>query len=88
MQQSNVIFGALFLAFIVFITVRGELPTYLSLLRGSGQTKNIGNEGSISVGSSDNPFDIAKVTGNIGTALDTGKDAISNAAKLLDLFGG
>ncbi len=34
MQQSNVIFGALLIAFIVFITLRGELPTYITILRG------------------------------------------------------
>lgn len=32
MSQSNLIFAALLFAFIVFITVRGELPTYMSLL--------------------------------------------------------
>lgn len=32
MRQSSVIFGALFVAFIVFITVRGELPAYLGAL--------------------------------------------------------
>jgi hypothetical protein len=37
-QQSNVIFGALLIAFIVFITLRGELPTYLTILRGGGAT--------------------------------------------------
>jgi hypothetical protein len=36
MQQSNVIFGALLLGFIVFITTKGELPSYLNLLRGVG----------------------------------------------------
>lgn len=35
-QQSNVIFAALLIAFILFITNRGELPTYLTLLRGGG----------------------------------------------------
>ena len=34
MQQSNVIVGGLFIAFIVFVTAKGELPTYISLLRG------------------------------------------------------
>lgn len=34
MQQSNVIFGMLLLAFIVFITTKGELPSYITLLRG------------------------------------------------------
>jgi len=32
MNQSTVIFGVLIFAFIVFITVRGELPAYLSVL--------------------------------------------------------
>lgn len=40
MQQSNVIFGALLIAFIMFITLRGELQTYISLLRGSGTPAN------------------------------------------------
>lgn len=34
--QSAVIFGALFLAFVIFITARGELPTYLAILTGRG----------------------------------------------------
>jgi hypothetical protein len=33
-SQSNVIFAYLLIAFIVFITVRGELPTYLGFLLG------------------------------------------------------
>lgn len=37
MQQSNFIFGMILIAYIVFITVRGELPIYISLLRGSGK---------------------------------------------------
>lgn len=41
MQQSNIIFGFLLVAFVVFITVRGELPTYLSLLRGSSANGNV-----------------------------------------------
>lgn len=36
MQQSNVIFGSLLLAYIVFITLRGELPAYITILRGGG----------------------------------------------------
>lgn len=37
MQQSNVIFAYLLVAFILFISLRGELPTYITLLRGGGQ---------------------------------------------------
>ena len=32
MNQSNVIFGALLFAFLIFITLRGELQTYMGLL--------------------------------------------------------
>jgi len=32
MQQSNVIFAFLFIGFIVFITARGELRTYMGFL--------------------------------------------------------
>jgi hypothetical protein len=42
MSQSNIIFGFLFVAFVVYATARGELGTYLNLLlrpnAGSGQT--------------------------------------------------
>lgn len=40
MQQSNVIFGALLLAYLLFITLRGELPAYITLLRGGGAANN------------------------------------------------
>lgn len=36
-MQSNWIFGALLLAYIVFITIRGELETYITILRGGGK---------------------------------------------------
>lgn len=32
MNQSAIIMGAILIAFFVFITMRGELPTYISLL--------------------------------------------------------
>lgn len=32
MNQSTVIFGVLIFAFVVFITTRGELPAYMSVL--------------------------------------------------------
>jgi hypothetical protein len=31
MQQSTIVVGALFLAFLIFVTARGELPTYLQI---------------------------------------------------------
>lgn len=41
MQQSNVIFASLFIAFIVYITVRGELPSYINILKGKASTSTI-----------------------------------------------
>jgi hypothetical protein len=38
MQQSNFIFGMMLLAFIVYITVKGQLQNYITLLRGGAPT--------------------------------------------------
>lgn len=42
MQQSNVIFGALAIAFIVFITVRGSLSKYFDVLFGNATPSSDG----------------------------------------------
>ena len=34
MKQSNIIVGAFFIAFLIFITAKGELPVYIGFLRG------------------------------------------------------
>lgn len=34
MAQSNAIFAFMFAAFVVFVTMRGELPTYMGFLLG------------------------------------------------------
>jgi hypothetical protein len=49
-QQSNFIFGALAVAFVVFITTRGSLPTYMSVLFGtaSAPSSSEGASGSAS----------------------------------------
>lgn len=47
MNQSSVIFGALFVAFLVFITLRGELPTYAGFLLSTpkgGATPPVGKQ--------------------------------------------
>jgi len=38
MSRTSVIFGALVIGFIVFITTKGELPKYLALFTGKGAT--------------------------------------------------
>jgi Kef-type K+ transport system membrane component KefB len=43
MRQSSVIVFFLFAAFVVFITQRGELPTYLGLLIGGSGGTNLPN---------------------------------------------
>lgn len=35
MQQSNVIAGFIFVAFLIYITMKGELPTYMGFLLSS-----------------------------------------------------
>lgn len=45
MQQSSVIFANLLIAYLIFISLRGELPTYLTLLRGGGQQPSTGAGG-------------------------------------------
>lgn len=46
MQQSNAIFAFILGAFVVYITVRGELPTYLGfLLAGSEDGVGVANNG-------------------------------------------
>ena len=40
MRQSTIIFGSLLLAFVVYITLRGQLPSYLNLFTGKGANTN------------------------------------------------
>lgn len=45
MTQSNVIAGALAIAFVIFITVRGELPDYIHLFTVKADPKKSGSGG-------------------------------------------
>lgn len=45
MQQSSVIFANLLVGYLLFITLRGELPIYIQLLRGGGQQPAAGGGG-------------------------------------------
>lgn len=44
MSQSNVIAGALVIAFLIFITVRGELMDYVQLFSAKRQVKSQGGD--------------------------------------------
>jgi hypothetical protein len=45
-NQSNIIFGAAFVAYVIFITMRGELPIYLGLLLNTQSVPVSGGGGS------------------------------------------
>lgn len=76
MQQSNFIFAMLLIAYIIFITVRGELPAYIAILRGGGQ-----QAGSAPAGGG---------TGNaVNTGINIGNSVVNNpdaSAAILDIF--
>lgn len=54
MQQSNVIFAAILIGFILFITNKGELATYLQFLRGGGAQTPLAAPASGGGGGADN----------------------------------
>lgn len=82
MRQSNVIFGALAVAFVVFITSRGSLPTYMSVLFGtaSGGTGDAQPTGGASSGGLSGPVDLL-TKGLQGSAQ-------GDAQKIIDGFKG
>ena len=51
MSQSNIIFGTLLFAFIIYITTKGELPAYIGLFTKKGTSASVGTDtsGSASV---------------------------------------
>lgn len=95
MQQSNVIFGMLLIAFVIFITLKGNLPIYLTLLRGGGQqgaqgaeTSGSGLVSDFSNGDSDNIFSSDEGKQHAERVL-TNRGAMSHesAQAIIDLFG-
>ena len=70
MSQTSVIAAATIIAFFVFITVRGELPQYISVLDGTGaaQCGGSSSSGASSSGptvSTTNPTTGSKPTVNV-----------------------
>jgi hypothetical protein len=39
MSQTSLIAGALVIGFVVFITIKGELPAYIAVFKGTAQPK-------------------------------------------------
>jgi len=84
-SQSNVIFAYLLIAFIVFITVKGELPTYLGFLLGGSSVSPTGQNDAGGVASA------ASIAGSVGNSTPTQlnltqptNDANKNLSSLLD----
>lgn len=48
MRQSNVIFGVLVFAFVIYITLRGQLPAYIALFTGADTPDTGSNSGATS----------------------------------------
>ncbi len=94
MQQSNVIFANLFIAYFLFITLRGELPTYITLLRGGG-AQGAGNAGALGGDILNNPITAgaAKLLDNGDILTDNNTVAggahmtLDNANQILSIFG-
>jgi hypothetical protein len=88
MAQSNVILFCLVAAFLVFITIRGELPKYLSLLfttipGGSSGGSAQADTGATAAQAVSDP--IGAATGAIRRSLGIGNGLLPN---LGSLFGG
>ena len=75
MNQSTIIFGYLFAAFVIFITMRGELPVYMGFLLSTPKQPASGPpaSGSGATGSASSNGDVASGVG----------DAISVGVKVL-----
>lgn len=95
MQQGNVIFGVLLLAYIVYIVQRGELSTYLTLLRGGGQVEINQAQTSTGLGMIGNSLSSGLFNTNIGslfsgapaTGGSFGGSSAMSGNTALDVFG-
>lgn len=77
MQQSNVIFAYLLIAFLLYITLKGELGDYINLLRGGPGGAKPGEASA----SNDNLKNSAQgLINNVGNLNDASK-------AILDIFG-
>lgn len=75
MRQSTLTFGVLLFIFVVYITVRGQLPAYLSLFKrktGSGSTTtSLGGGGSFGGAGATGDFSPASSTSDASGMSDT-----------------
>lgn len=84
MRQSTLTFSVLLFMFIVFITVRGQLPAYLALFKSKKVSSNTSGSGSSSAGGGS--FGGGGSTGSWGDAASGSGDTLSSSGDTTDVF--
>lgn len=82
MSQSNAIAGALALAFLLFITLRGELPSYLNLFKPKSQASSgsSGTGGGTSKSLTDAVTQLSSYFGGSGSQTSSGGGSIGDGS--------
>ena len=101
MQQSNVIFAAIFIAFIVFITLKGELATYIGLLKGNNASDpnapgNVAGGQAVSNAMTSGINAVQNAFNNLTNTINSGQNStnydlsstIGKNQAIIDIFGG
>jgi hypothetical protein len=67
MKQSTVIFGTILTAFVIYITLRGQLNDYLGLFSGSGASTVVPSTGEApDKPDTNNTYDLNNILSNLG----------------------
>ena len=82
MNQSNIIAAYLFAAFVIYITMRGELRTYLGFFFGGGASPVASGSPTTAPQSSANTANSASAPGT-----DLAQTSLTTAVQLLPLLG-
>lgn len=91
-NQTSIIAASLIIAFIVFVTVRGELPGYIGVFNGQGPTCNSGisvtGTSSFSAGAGGGGFKIGINLPDINIPIGGGGLGVQGGGTTLGGFGG
>lgn len=89
MNQSNVLMGALFVAFVIFITMRGKTKKYLDLLVGGGTSATAASDKAASSSSGGGGGGAASGAGGVLGAVGSALGIPSGVTSMVGgLFGG
>jgi hypothetical protein len=84
LRQSTVIFGTLLFAFIVYITLRGQLPAYLDLFKPGANTSSPIASSGVATSSASS----GSGGGGIGGAIDKASDVVNKGKSLINQMKG